>query len=489
MEQPAAEAGPASTGGGASRLLPVLGMIALLGLFALIFFYSRDFFTGLIAAQPTATEAQSFRPMPAVWTSTPDSAEPTATAEPATAEGEVYSLNELDKAALNRLALISQQVDAVRGLPSPGSVPPILLAESELGTLAADLHASPAQDARRLDDELALRAFGLLDESQTLADYETSRYVDPYGAVYAADPARVYLLGAEFSDTLAFAYARQYGQAVVQASFVDSTPSGCGVFSDECRAVEAFRRGDWELAGEQWLAANGTPAMSQAVDAAAPSAIVVQTEPLAAFAVQDLQFVSEAGLAFADELFEQGGWERINAAYAAPPSTTEQIMHPEKYASGEAAIAMTLPAVTAGLGPEWALHSSGSLGEALTLSLLTAGADEEARLIANTARDAAEGWGGDAFQVLLRRLDGEVALAQQWVMDSEADAGDLYDAMESYLDQRFSVAGTARSGGACWRAAGRMACLLQAGSGVLWVQTPDEQQVLDAIVAQFEDFQ
>lgn len=48
-------------------------------------------------------------------------------------------------------------------------------------------------------------------------------------------------------------------------------------------------------------------------------------------------FPYSQGVVFAAALVDEGGWAQLNQALAAPPQTTEQIMHPDKYLAGEVA--------------------------------------------------------------------------------------------------------------------------------------------------------
>ncbi len=45
----------------------------------------------------------------------------------------------------------------------------------------------------------------------------------------------------------------------------------------------------------------------------------------------------EEGLNFVVAVYKSGGWDAVNAAYANPPTTSEQILHPDKYIAGEGA--------------------------------------------------------------------------------------------------------------------------------------------------------
>ena len=41
------------------------------------------------------------------------------------------------------------------------------------------------------------------------------------------------------------------------------------------------------------------------------------------------------GLQFTAARYQVGGWASVNRAHRQPPRTTEQVLHPEKFAAGE----------------------------------------------------------------------------------------------------------------------------------------------------------
>jgi hypothetical protein len=468
-------------------LLRTIAILGLLALFAVIFVFSRDFFSGLVADSPTGTAAaQAFRTLEPTWT--PGGLSAGATLEP-DIPGSDIPTEPLDQAALNRLALIGQQVDLVRDLPSPGSVPPLLVKTEQLASLLNELYGQQVLGQRE-SDEAVLRALGFLDTSQTLTDYGLSSFADPYGAVYAGGPARVYLIGDDFSDLLGYAYARQYAKAAVHNQFAADALAveTCSIISDACRARRAFANGDWQFAGEQWLSAYASASTFEQVEAFAASALVVQTEPPSDFALADLEFISQSGLDFVQAVFNDGGWEAVNALYSSPPTTSEQILHPEKFLANESAETISDPDLATGLGEGWAPMGQGTLGEWLTYLMLTQGANPAARIEAAVAQEAAEGWGGDHFQAYVREGDAQTAAAMHWAMESDAHAIDLQDTLQQLMTLRFTAAPLARGTGACWQNEAQRVCLFRVGDEVLLVQVPDDAALLDAVLAQYPDF-
>jgi hypothetical protein len=87
---------------------------------------------------------------------------------------------------------------------------------------------------------------------------------------------------------------------------------------------------------------------------------------------------------FVVQLIDDGGQEALDAAFDAPPRTSEQVIDPPTYAAGEAAIEVPAPAVTG------QVVDQGVAGQFLIQVVLADGLD------ADRARAAATGWGGDS---------------------------------------------------------------------------------------------
>jgi hypothetical protein len=97
------------------------------------------------------------------------------------------------------------------------------------------------------------------------------------------------------------------------------------------------------------------------------------------------------GLTLMADLYRAGGLPLIDRAFSHLPRTTEQVLHPEKYVAGEPPVPVKTPSAP----PGWRAAASGTMGELQTAVLLgqCVSADE--------ARAAAQGWGGDAYAILV----------------------------------------------------------------------------------------
>jgi hypothetical protein len=148
---------------------------------------------------------------------------------------------------------------------------------------------------------------------------------------------------------------------------------------------------------------------------------------------RELLFPYVDGSSFLVPLYRRGGWAAINRVWQNPPASTEQILHPEKYEAGEGPIPLTLPDLSAVLGPGWRRLEETTLGE-LDWRILF-----EQYVDTSTAERVGTGWGGDRFQLFKRDSDGAVVFAARTAWDSEADAREFFDAYPQLAAGRYGA--------------------------------------------------
>jgi len=146
---------------------------------------------------------------------------------------------------------------------------------------------------------------------------------------------------------------------------------------------------------------------------------------------ETLLFPYEAGATFVAVLMREGGLVAVNKAFKDPPTSTEQIIHPERYINRDNPTLVDLPDLSQSLGKGWKKLEENLFGEFQTRVLLDGQIDDL------TARKAAAGWDGDEF-ALWTNGDQEV-LVWKSVWDSESDAKEFVSAMISYDESRFNA--------------------------------------------------
>jgi hypothetical protein len=140
-------------------------------------------------------------------------------------------------------------------------------------------------------------------------------------------------------------------------------------------------------------------------------------------------FPYDYGVEFVEALYDtdDGGWRAVDDAYANPPNTTEQVMHPEKYFNLEDAQPVDAPLIAG----DWNLTKAERFGEYFILVML----DEW--ISTGDAEKAAEGWGGDNLTFYER--NDEYLFTWNIAWDSKNDAQEFYSAFQAMMDKTSAV--------------------------------------------------
>jgi len=174
----------------------------------------------------------------------------------------------------------------------------------------------------------------------------------------------------------------------------------------------------------------------------------------------ELLFPYLEGEKFVRDLRAQGGQPVVDRAYHQPPTSTEQILHPELYLSGDIPKTVLLPVVIP--DESWSPVTNGVLGEFyMQQHLLT-------QLSPQEARDAAAGWGGDAFQIY-QQEDGTLATVFHLVWDSKAEQTEFETIYDTFATAQ---RGSAKDG--CYSGAKSVTCVLWQDEGSTIAYAPSE---------------
>ncbi|HEX8293612.1 MAG TPA: hypothetical protein VF570_17750 [Pyrinomonadaceae bacterium] len=177
------------------------------------------------------------------------------------------------------------------------------------------------------------------------------------------------------------------------------------------------------------------------------------------------------GMMWVAQVYKQGGWEAVSAAYKNLPKSTEQVFHEEKYRAGELPQKVTVRDLSPSLGRGWKMADHDVQGEFGCYILL-----DEHLQSADVSRRAAAGWGGDRYALFVgpRKTDAVVALKTAW--DTEADAREFFDAYARRTTKRYGVepAEVARADRQLWKTAEGAVVVERLGSAVVIIEgVPD----------------
>jgi len=152
-------------------------------------------------------------------------------------------------------------------------------------------------------------------------------------------------------------------------------------------------------------------------------------------------FGGVAGFSFMQFYLKWNGWENVARLYSDLPRSSEQIMHPEKYAGlrddPTEVKEQTPPDI---LSPSWKRVYSNTLGEFLLYLHLKEFISEQ------QAKWGAQGWDGDHVE-LFENPDGKLTLVLRSVWDSEKEADQFFKAYAKLINQRYPGAQLVPGGG------------------------------------------
>lgn len=369
------------------------------------------------ACGPTAspTPSATGTPSPTVATAPPSSPSPSgspeATDNPANAA--IYSA-------------IEEAVIELRGLDPEQDIDPQLLSEDELKERTEKSFTEDNPVELIAANEILYRALGMLGEDESLTDL----YVELLGSQVAgfydpeADELFVVARSGGLGVTERVTYAHEFTHALQDQRF-DLESFDLDEIGEGDRAVARLSliEGDATAVMAFWAQSELTPEealeLLQGAQDPEAEAILARMPPILR---ESLTFPYERGFQLVLGLQAQGGWDAINEALDDPPASTEQVLHPEKYASREAPVKVELAAdLAAQMGDGWTVPYEDTFGEFQFQVWLRNALD------ADTGNPAAAGWGGDRFAVLYGPGD-DWALVMDTTWDSAEDATEFEEA-------------------------------------------------------------
>ncbi len=286
--------------------------------------------------------------------------------------------------------------------------------------------------------QTALYRFGLVPEGFDLAGFRVALNAEQLGGYFVPRSNTVVVVdkpaqeklsdgaagaeGAVDADTLRdallvheFTHALQHQNLKALKAF---RPAGgpLDVYDDGAMARRALVEGDATFVAIQYLLGPGQR-LERALDAGrrmaeqvaradAPWLRVMAAGPPAL--AELVLFPYLAGLDFVARLLRERGWCVVNAAYAAPPVSTEQIRHPSRYLEGDRPAIVSVAGVGDLLERGYRNLADGRWGE-LGVHLVL----RYARGVTET-NSWIRGWGGDTFRVLGQGQDWLVVWAVAW---------------------------------------------------------------------------
>ena len=344
---------------------------------------------------------------------------------------EILARHEKEKAlAANKTqrAVIEKQVEQLRGLEFKQPVDYQVLNRKEIKQTIAGKLAEVFSEQEFRDMTDAMAAIGLLPPKYPLRE----KYIELLGEQVAAfyDQHKHHLVMYE-DATLDNAQnrvvlAHELTHALQDQHFgLKKLPLEIKTNDDRAAAASALVEGDATLVMSEFMLKNMSKQMFKDSMIASFTQNMKQLEMAPRFLREMLVFPYLRGQEFCSALFFQGGYEAVSKAYANPPTSTAQILHPEKYTANPREEPIVIE------WPETKVKGEAPVGDNVVgemgLRILFA-----EWLDATTGERAAAGWRGDRYFY----FTGGDALVWKTVWASAEDAAEFFAAEKQLLEKR-----------------------------------------------------
>jgi hypothetical protein len=388
---------------------------------------------------------------------------------------------------LNQMDEIQSQVEQIRRLSLKTDLKRDLLTPEQLKDKVVNdfFDGYTAEDAQK--DARVLSTLGLLQPGYDLLDLYVNLYTEQIAGYYDSQTKDMYVVSGEgFGGMERMTYAHEFTHALQDQNYdlengLKLNDDYCKEHTEYCGATSALIEGDATLSEVQWFQQFATRQdyndyLQAQKDYASP---VFDSAP--PFMKEDLLFPYSQGYDFVNSLYEQGGWNAVDAAFLNPPTTTEQILHPEKYPA-ETSIPVDMPDFTSMLGDGWSEYDRNEMGEWYSYLIFAYPVSNSYAVNDEEAKTATAGWGGDTYVYYMNENSQDYLFAWRTTWDTGTDAVDFFNTAQNYGKSRWGIASTQTANSMTWSdTSDGMVTMRLEGSDVLWLMGSSADQVSQAM--------
>jgi len=326
------------------------------------------------------------------------------------------------------IAKVAQEVEQVRGLQFKHQLAAEAVSQSQIARMLQQglNEGFPKDEADRTAQ--AWIAMGVIpkgtDLRQAVEDFNSSQVI----GFYDNEAGRLVIIGsATLTPYQRFALAHELTHALQDQYFnlgrLDQLDRTCQ--DERVEALLSLTEGDAVETSVEWATQNLTPSEITTFDKEA-SDFTPPPSSVPPFVQNLLTWPYVPGRTFVQALQARGGEPAVDRAFQNPPSSTEQILHPEKYPA-EKPLTINVPNFGAKLGTGWKDLEFEDVGEGWFRLML------ELRMPATNADAAAAGWSGAQYRAWTDGKAGHTAVVMDTAWDTERDASEFAQAMDNFL--------------------------------------------------------
>lgn len=367
---------------------------------------------------------------------------------------------------------LEYQVGALRGLRPLQPIHRVVLPQESLSQVEHEQLTEGTVLDRMGGAAFGLSLLGLTEAgADPAADYLRQLEEAPPRARYQPDNGTGQILipeAGEMDLDASLAYIEAYLSALLDQHFgallAPLDPPLDLLEPDDRLALRALVKGDIALLEQQWLRIYGEGLMRDS-EGPYPSAICKSQHPSPSdYQESYVQFPCRYGLPFVQGLYLDGGWASVDAAYQAPPRSTEALMHPENTDERSPAQVDLSDLSAKEAGMRQVIQTT--LGEWRLQRVLGRYLPERSTLLAS------QGWAGDSLRIYSDAPDAAGGFVMVILWDTRYDAEEHQQFLQEYLRSRFGppVSVSEELG---WRYRGMISLTRRSAERTVWLLAPD----------------
>ena len=331
----------------------------------------------------------------------------------------------------------TRELSEISGLDARKPVPYELIDRGQVEKFLRERMREVIKPEQIRADEITLKKFGFVPKAFNLEQSTIELLTEQAAAFYDFKKKRLFITDWASSDMQESALVHELAHALADQHFnLDRFTKGAGESDDSALARMAVMEGQatW-LMSEVFARRNGAtmvgnPALAESMNRASESGAeqypVFSGSPL--YLKETLVFPYAKGLLFQQAVVDRLGKAGFTEVFRRPPSTSQQILHPEKYFDR---IQPSLPALPAMPGRGFKTLTKGMFGELDCQILIRQYASRE------KAGSLAPKWRGGQYHIREDRKQGRVVLGLVVEWQDEEAAREFYIFYRNLLSQKW----------------------------------------------------
>lgn len=366
-----------------------------------------------------ASKVESTTPPTSILVSPPTTAAPGAPPAPSTTAAPATSTETEMSRLISELQVF---VEKARGLKFKEPVKVTLLSDKAFRAKLADKTEFDEKEV----DELTriLRALDLIDEGVDIAEEQRKLLGGAVLGYYDIKTKDLVVRGGKPTPAVRDTLVHELVHALQDQHF--GVERDLDKKDDESsQSFSGLIEGDAVRIEQAYLKTMSLAEQNQVRDEQSEGSDVFEDVP--PVLIQTLTFPYLAGPPFVQTVVRTAGQARLDEAFRTPPTTSEHLLHPDKFLAGEPAMAVAAPPANGTVIDE------GVFGEFGFMQQLQDVIEEPDAL-----RRAASGWGGDRY--VAWDEGKKTCVRVDVVMDTPRDADELRAALRAWVDEHEDTA-------------------------------------------------